>query len=299
MIIGFAFAACERPLELDIAETSERLVVIAPFSDEERIAMQISLGRSVEDTVFNFNLRPTVQLYENGNLKDRFEAVFDPELGIPVYRSSIIPSRGVNYEIEVSNAGYETVRSQSYIPGHAPDGVLDIKSIEQFAIAPDSILFTVQAVLFFEDSLGLEEFYHLKLFQKIESYRVLPGGDTIVPLVKTFELSPSIADNDNNMVRSFDGGMLFNDEDFDGNPYSLRFAFSRSIDVSQERLGKLEAELRTTSKDYFLYYTSLSRQLTSQGPPFSEPVILYNNIESGLGFFGGYAVARDSIFVDR
>ena len=142
-----------------------------------------------------------------------------------------------------------------------------------------------------------EDFYHLKIFQNIESFVRNSQGDTI-KLVRVVELSPRVSENDNNMVSSFDGGMLFNDKAFNGKAYSITFDYKESLNRNQ-RFGKLHTELRRTSKDYYLYYTSLSRQISSPAPPFSEPVILYSNIENGLGLFGGYTVSIDSVSIDN
>ena len=46
-------------------------------------------------------------------------------------------------------------------------------------------------------------------------------------------------------------------------------------------------------------YTSLIRQLESQDRPFAEPVLVFNNIENGLGIFAGFNRSRDSILIAR
>jgi len=44
----------------------------------------------------------------------------------------------------------------------------------------------------------------------------------------------------------------------------------------------------TVNEDYHRYHTTLDAAYNSGGGPFSEPVIVYTNVQNGLGCFGGY-----------
>ncbi|MDV7393939.1 DUF4249 family protein, partial [Arthrospira platensis SPKY1] len=64
-------------------------------------------------------------------------------------------------------------------------------------------------------------------------------------------------------------------------------------------LGDLEIELRSVSPEYFNYHRSLARQYQASPDPFSEPVILYSNIEGGQGIFAGFVPRTYRVDPDR
>ena len=62
-------------------------------------------------------------------------------------------------------------------------------------------------------------------------------------------------------------------------------------------MGKLFLELRSVTEEYYRYFAGLSRQKQSSDSPFSEPVIIYDNIDGGLGIFAGYNSSVDSLYL--
>lgn len=58
----------------------------------------------------------------------------------------------------------------------------------------------------------------------------------------------------------------------------------------------LKVVLYTVDYPYFKYNQTLNKEISTRDNPFAEPTIVYNNIESGIGIFGGYAI--DSVAVD-
>lgn len=50
----------------------------------------------------------------------------------------------------------------------------------------------------------------------------------------------------------------------------------------------LHAYLLHTDEHYFLYHRSVRNASYSQDNPFAEPVLVYTNVEGGLGVFAAY-----------
>jgi hypothetical protein len=50
----------------------------------------------------------------------------------------------------------------------------------------------------------------------------------------------------------------------------------------------LYAYLAVTDRHYYLYHHSVIKHQEVDGNPFAEPVLIYSNIEGGLGVFSGY-----------
>ncbi len=289
---------CESPLELELPKAGERLVFASAFSNKDFIGVQVSVGRSVFDTSQNLNLKGgvPVQIFADGDYVEDLELVFDEELDIPVYTSSFIPAPGITYAVQADIPGQGVVKGTSSIPEPTPIDVLTLENVEILENEDRSRrLYLFSSGVVFPDIAGEENFYHLKIFQDVHTFR-LEGLDTIITETRRIQVQFDPDFNINDEIASFEGGILLTDNKFDGLKLLHEYGWTLSIDGRIQSLGMMFFELRTVSREYFKYYSSFSRQFASnQSDPFLEPVILYDNIENGLGFFAGYSTVTDSI----
>jgi len=51
-------------------------------------------------------------------------------------------------------------------------------------------------------------------------------------------------------------------------------------------------------KSHFQFWNSLDEQLNSGGP-YASPTYIQSNINDGLGIWGGYAAAYDTIYIPK
>ena len=58
---------------------------------------------------------------------------------------------------------------------------------------------------------------------------------------------------------------------------------------------KINAYIINCDENYYLYHKSIS--LSQEGDIFTEPTIVYSNIEGGLGGFGAYNMVKETIIV--
>ncbi len=301
LALSLSYLSCERPLDLHILEPGQQLVLTSSFSNVEPLEVKISRGRSVLDTSDSLEVfgNANIELYANGNFVENLErhmvnvGQMDP---FPVYRSSVIPQAGTTYAVNAQVPNFEIVNATSSIPEPIPINSLSIDSIatrEDPQSGMTNLRFTI--MVNFTDPVSQKDFYHLKVFQEVLRFEVEAGDTTITRSQRKEENFNFVLNN--NMVVSFDGGLLFNDEQFTDEDINMSFNLSLSLDPTFEKLGITLVELRAASEDYYLYYTSLSRQLVHQNEPLTDPVILYNNIDNGLGIFAGYASQVDSTIV--
>ncbi|MEO0338437.1 MAG: DUF4249 family protein, partial [Bacteroidota bacterium] len=103
------------------------------------------------------------------------------------------------------------------------------------------------------------------------------------------------ANNDNFQVAHYEGGVLLEDTPFNGEIKTYTVPIDVEISPDSELPGKIIAELRTVSEEYFLFYSTVSRQVNAQELNFTEPVIIFNNIENGRGIFAGFSSSNRSI----
>lgn len=66
--------------------------------------------------------------------------------------------------------------------------------------------------------------------------------------------------------------------DSDGNEYIID---------SDPRIKQIHVEILHLNESYYKFYQTL-RDSDNRGNPFAEPLLIYNNIEGGLGCFGAY-----------
>ena len=81
------------------------------------------------------------------------------------------------------------------------------------------------------------------------------------------------------------------------NPSEEGYRFQISVEILPEfeALGQIFAELRTVSEEYYLYYSTFSRQQNQSDGPFNDPIVIFNNVENGHGYFAGYNFTQDSV----
>ncbi len=292
-------ATCERPLEINITEQEPDLVVISNFEANKDITVQIFQTRSVlslEAAPFIYDA--VVRLYEGETFISNLSLEEDTG-GKPKYTTNNFqPLLNTTYSIMVEAGGFESVMAKSRIPG-----VTDIKRaklanlvIERTLEAIVNYSFTV--TLDFEDPQNENNYYHLNFLHKpfLEEAQEKDTAIQEQPLQKI----PFTNIDDNNFIIAGEvGGVLFEDTPFNGNFVSYSFPINYSIESPETMLGDLIIELRSVSADYYKYQRSLTQQQNNPGAPFSEPVVLYNNIKNGQGIFAGYSVAIDTIEVRR
>ena len=294
---------CESTVQLDISPEEPSIVLFGSFSNRSPIEIQLTKALNVLDTTNTIEVveNANVQLLKDGNFLEFLEPVKSPDLKIVVFRSAHIPQEGANYEVKVLSDAFGETKGKSFIP--MPVDIIAASSSE-FTVtnrpSDDNQLIqdlNFDIVLVFEDPPSQRDYYHVKIFQDLQQYELNENGDTIIIQTTREELNFSPAINDNNTVANFDGGVIFNDEQFDGSTFGSRFNISARLFPRLQKLGKTYIELRTVTEDYYLYFTSLSRQLENGDQPLSQPVILYSNIDNGLGVFAGYASMMDSLVI--
>jgi hypothetical protein len=299
MCLGFlalaALSACETPAVFP--ERPERLVVISNFSNDRVLKVQVSRSRPVLDgaNTTEYILDATVELFEEGTFLERLK--LDERDFPPSYTSKlVIPQANVWYTIKVSAPGFDPVHARSSIPSSIAIEELSVgPATFQPSSRPNHKWCQYLATISFKDPPNERNYYHLNFYQEILEMIGLEG-DTIYGNGRFQRMFFSNLQNDNYQTAGANGGILLSDQRFDGQLYTNEFLLRFELH-NKERLGMLLAELRSVSEDYYLFETSLTRQQSSPGEPIVAPILLYNNINNGVGIFAGYTASRDSVFL--
>lgn len=297
IITIITLAACERPVDIHIEPLPARITVVSNFTPGQPIAVTVSKSRPIlsnDDPDYIENA--TVRLYQGDNLLETFSLQPGDSGQTPRYVSQAFrPAAQTTYRLEVEAPGLPSVKSSSQIPAAAPIRSLRVSDV-QVSGNSNQRIFSYLVTIIFADPVGVPNFYHLDFYQQIWNYEI-EAGDTLIRESRQQSVTFSSENDNNSLIAYFNGGVLFDDSGFDGAVVAYSFTLQTSIDPAKEIIGNMLAELRTTSREYYLFHNSLSRQQTSPGGPFSEPVIIYNNIKNGRGIFAGYHPVLDSVAI--
>lgn len=318
------FSACEKEVEIDVPAISPKLVVISNFSGSEEGHIIDGNDFFLRDSVMRVTVTRTesalsasvdtlihvpdavVELFSGEQFLDRLTyhpvSATEEALGLqPYYEAEDFRlSSGETYNLEVSAPNFTPVTAEAYIPAIVSETRTSISTTEfTTANGLNQVNYTLNLEI--DDLPGIDNYYHLNLYQVVELLRFNANGEAILA-GKVLEGNGPLSfnlQNNNKEVLPYVGnkGVLIRDDNFDGATGSFTFEGEFVYNSRSEQLGNFIVELRNTSKDYYLYHSSLARQVRVQSgfDAISGPVVLYNNIENGFGIFAGYTPAYTNI----
>jgi hypothetical protein len=290
-------STCERPLELEIKLPVPEIAVSGVFTPNKPFEIVLSSTRSALAFASNEYLTDAeVSLWQGERKLETLSLVAGPT---PYYQSkNHTPFSNTQYRLEVSAPGFRNVTAFSTVPQYVR--IIELESdfigVTQ-GDRPGDIAYNYAVSITFDDPGTLQNYYHLLFHQEIVEYQLSENGDTVINGRRIQPLSFASTINNNAITAYLNQGVLIEDEAFQGR--RVRFSFSVPVRVlnSRELPGYLYAELRHVSEPYYKFFSTVSRNENNVGPPYTEPVIVYSNVEAGRGVFAGFNTAMDSIRV--
>lgn len=327
IVISFSFlcffSACEKEVDIDIPQLSSKLVIISNISGSNEGHVFNSSHLFSRDSVMRVTVSRTgtalstsgdtliyvpdavVELYSGTQFLERLTyhplTADEKSLGFnPYYEAeSFRLSAGETYNLEVSAPNFTPVTAEAYIPAIVSETRTSIFISETTTSNGfKDVAFTLSLEI--DDLPGIKNYYHLNLYQVVDLSRinVITGEVSWTPVLMDDPLTFSLQNNDQEVLPYIDNrGVLIRDDSFDGDTGIFIFEGNFRYNPQSERLGDFIIELRNTSKDYYLYHSSLARQVRVQSgfDAISGPVVLHNNIDNGFGIFAGYTPAFTTI----
>lgn len=296
-------SGCEQPPSLTLETHDAKLVVVGNFTRDKAVQVFVSKSQSIlgeEEEVYVSDA--TVEIYEDGAYLETLELVGSkPDLNnIPYYTTrNLVPKVNTTYTIQVESPCCAPVTARSRIPNSIS---FSSASISDFAVEEiretEEYLASYLVKLSFEDPSEEKNYYHISLLQQIHRYAVVEGDTSITgSYLRSLVFGPGY--NENGRVAHVNGGLLVEDNPLNnGQKISFELPLNIKLKKDEELLGKLFLELRAVTEEYYRYFSGLSRQSQSSDSPFTEPVIIYDNIDGGLGIFAGYNVSLDSLYLN-
>ncbi len=212
------------------------------------------------------------------------------------------PVIGHSYKVFVNAPGFPTAEATTSIPDADTVRSGEVVNLRIVPSASNPNIKNVSYDLNLNFGQFMHQYYHLRFIQTL----TVNLGSSSEPNIQqqAYFIEPQLQDQNGYYAaphlstgEQHETGVLIDVSKLTGT--SLKFSFldphliiffpdGTYTVADDEKLGNLYIEIRTVTPEYFLYYTSLARQLISRDDPFAEPIPVYNNIKQGMGNFAGY-----------
>ena len=255
-------SSCTTDADIPLPEVDPKIVVNCYISDELTIikAVVFKSNPVFSDGDGNYPYTSNVEedmyvVISNGNISA--ELIFNPETEFYEVGTDVFPLiAGGNYTLTVTAPDGETVRANTTIPLNA--AIVQSSSFQVEQISND--FYGEQTKVIIKQTLT----YPSSSFDYYRFYYVLQDQ-----FMTNIYVSEDYADDN-----SLDGNLLYNEHEM--------IAYYGS----DNPILSVKAFVIRGSEEYQRYHKTVYNQ--SPGDPFSEPSIIYSNVEGGLGVFAGY-----------
>lgn len=293
--------SCDKAFDVNtvVDSRSSELVVVSSFTLDRTLQVYVSASGSIlNDEPIAYIDNAIVELYRNEEFLTQlsFSEDKDKVSDLPFYSAGDFePQVGIKYTIKVDAPGFESVTAHSQIPTPIKMVSSEISDLQFSEVAGEketTVRYRVDVA--FEDPGQVDNYYHINLLQQFREFAIIEN-DT---LYFREEMRPVVFSNQLNtnfQVAHIGGGLLMEDDGVDGQTIRLTLPVEFSYLPAQDELGKLFIELRAVSKEYYQYFSTISRQDGVSDSPYADPVIVYDNINGGQGVFAGFSTSRDSL----
>ena len=298
IMIALICQACQKEIDLKLDEYEPKLAISSLFEQDSNFYFSITESQSVLDNdtfppLQNASITLTNSLGETETITSLVDHVFYYQ-SKRVYKSNMRARAGLTYNISVSHPNHASASATASISNGVKITSLDTQSVLEFGYP------TLRVNMTFQDPPEAN-YYELKLFayapEIIYDQNTWEISDTIMSYQEVYYSFPSdgLIDNGNNSI--------FSDELFNGKQYTLSFNTDKyyldylleGIEAFPDAEVFLLTELRSISKEYYDYQTSLNEYWNADGNPFAQPVQVFTNIENGFGIFAGFGKSSDTL----
>jgi hypothetical protein len=267
-------SSCEKTVNIPLPDEANKLVLNLLMNKDSIMMARVSVSGRMNDYHPPSQMHSAeVNLYENGAFK---ETLLPYMYSNNIYfRSKTLPQAGATYKVTAAVPGYTEVSGADQIPDTVEIGELRM-TIAQLNSWDANATITVQL----HDDPAVQNYYRVRLYYINEWVDANGNGgrQKIQQYFEVEERSLSIF-GDRNRAEFYTTDALFNGR-------SPRFIFRSNIGSKIKRMVVEVSSLTYNSYNY-LNSAFMAREKNEDG--LSEKVIVFNNIENGLGIIGGVA----------
>lgn len=282
-LILFVFIiSCENSFENQFIETENKLVVQGIFNPDSVWYILLSHTLGLLDT-------SKIQVVENATVlisdeQNKYDTLLYKGEGV-YFSPDNKPRINKPYKLFVEKNGYKSITSTSKIP--QPIAIDSITYITEFTNDPFYAYMGKGKInIYFQDNANESNYYTVRISDSPDSYSEFITSD---PAIVTE--APANLIYPDGLYHGY--GAIFSDNLFNGKSYSLNLSFPLLYypDTTAVQDSTHKVILSSISEDLYKYDKSWEQRKDwlGQHNPFAEPVLIYNNIENGIGIFAGFS----------
>ena len=275
LIAVFAFVSCERNITVDLPVPEQKIVVEGYIESGEKAIVTLTKSAAFfapvdSASLLSYLVTDAVVTVSDGTTSEQLALTIDTSQYIPlVYKSQVLTGQeGKTYTLTVV-VGEKTITAITTIP---------------YAVPLDSVWYKEQEG---RDSLGF-------------AWAHLTDPDTLGNCYRWFAKRLG---KDKRFLAPI--GSVFEDKFINGK--SFDFAYNRGVepntydDEEEEVRGyfsqgdTIAVKFCALDRAHFDFWRIEEVQVSNNGNPFAAPAPIPSNINGGLGIWGGYASAYDTI----
>ncbi len=296
IIIILVSSSCREIIPIEI-EDSDRKIVLNALVSEDGLEARASLSLGINDRNENviFINDAILTLYKNDEEQGNLIANPIDNKGHFIM-PGFIPEAGANYTLTVDKSPYESVYASCQIPASS---AIDTIYYQEENLSDFGYTYTVFSFFItIDDSKDEENFYFISdsATYKYTYFDYDLQKDTTFSYTESYYMQsndPIIGSND------YSNRMLFSDELFNGQKRAVKVSIDEYAFYNDTTI--LDFYLYSITKDYYLFLKS--KELQMQSDEFARllgatPVQVYNNVEGGYGYFGGYSYSKKTIRIE-
>jgi Domain of unknown function (DUF4249) len=286
IIMTVVLIACETVVDIDVPIEERILVVNALNNPDSTWRVRLSLSRHVLDDVpYKVPADASVSIYDAGTNELIEQLTTSPNAFF--YSGVTKPVPGKPYLLRVMTAKYGNAESSMTLPEAVQIKNVEVDSIPRMPggggpISPDD---SFPVKISFKDPTGVANYY--KVSASARSWYLRMVDQVTDTIWYDYPIFLKVKDPSLQAEYNVNGPLFFDDSLFDGDERILTVGI-QSYNFYYNNTTQIKVVLSSLSESFYRYATTTNLQHATNGDPFAQPVLVYNNIQHGLGIFGGF-----------
>jgi hypothetical protein len=279
--------ACEKQIPFEEVTGDRHLVVNSLLVADSLFEVQVFKSKFIYDRGYEplYLNNATVSILEEGTVIETL-----PFVQNGYYRSTSQKSKvGHTYQVKVTDAQGHTALGKASVLEPVPVILFDSVGLAQNEWGNEQVVMSVT----FQDDIDSEDYYRLAIKSMSKSY--VWDEDYYQP-IDSFEYISTVwtESSDPAYSATLEGYLYFSDAIFNGKEYSFEL---RMGDYSYNYESTYYyVYLEHISRDFYRYNVALDGHFDAEDMSFfMEAVLVYGNVEDGLGIIGSVSVSIDSL----
>lgn len=312
LILTLTFFSCKKEIEFNGEVSDPKIVLNSYVSPDSVLLVHLSKSKFFLSNESGLELveNGTVNLYINDVWKEKLQHLTEGN-----YAANYKPQPGEKVTIKVNVPGFDEVVGNTLIPQKT--NLITIDTTNVLSSSRDELIGSDIAARY----LGYDCTFKIKISDEAERenyYRIvmkrkLYDGSTDEIYENFISFNLEGFDNQGTNLFDFIAGQsedwseiqVLNDDLFNGKEITFQvkqtFYFLKIMPGFEEYFNSkrssesISINIQSISKDMYLFLKTKEASANNVGNIFSEPVLIYNNIQNGIGILAGYTNTEKEI----